>query len=267
LEERGGRVGSEHEMLADEEGVEARRAKVPKIGVGAESGFGYGEAMLGDLFDQFERCFHAHSKGLQVAIVDADNAGVRSESAIEFGLRVDLDERLHGKFAAQSEEIAQKRIVERRHNQEETIRIVGTGFPNLPGIKDKILAQSGEGHFLACIAKILERAAEEFTFRENGKRGGAGGFQGFGKGRRVEGIANDAAGGRGRLEFGDDVESVARKSGCEIADRRGGFHTVFERGLRQDALAVIDFGSARFEDAVEDGAGVGLSVHWAELVC
>ena len=137
----------------------------------------------------------------------------------------------------------------------------------MPGIEDKILAEDGERDVLAGIAQILEGATEEFALGENGESGGASGFERFGESGRVEGVTDDAARRRGGLELGDDVESVTGERGREIADRRGGFDAVFERGLRQNALAVIDFSAAGFEDAVENSAGVGLSVHEAEIVC
>ena len=63
------------------------------------------------------------------------------------------------------------------------------------------------------------------------------------------------------------LSGIAGKSGGKITHRGGGLYTVFQRGFRQDAFAVIDFGAARFEDAVEDGAGVGVGVHEGEIVC
>ena len=128
------------------------------------------------------------------------------ESAIEFCRRVDLDERLHVEFAAEGDEFAQSAVVESGDDQEETVGIVGARFPDLPGIEDEIFAQNGERDFFAGIAKIFQRAAEEFAFGENGESGGAGGFEGFGKRGGVKGIANDSARRRGGLEFGDNIE-------------------------------------------------------------
>jgi len=71
-------------VFTDQESVEAGGTEILKIGVGSQAGFGDGQAMVRDLFDQFEGRFHAHRQGFQVAIVDADDAGIRSEGAIEF---------------------------------------------------------------------------------------------------------------------------------------------------------------------------------------
>ena len=108
MEESGGGIGGQHEVLADEESIEAHAAKFLEVGVGAEAGFGYGEAVIGNLFDQLERSFHAHREGFQIAIVDADDAGIRGKGAIEFGAGVDFDKRLHCEIAAEGEEVAQE---------------------------------------------------------------------------------------------------------------------------------------------------------------
>ncbi len=139
-------------MFADEEGVEACAAKFLKIGVGAEAGFGDGEAVIGDVFDQLERSFHTHGEGFQVTIVYAEDAGLGGQSAVELCAGVNFDEGLHGEFAAEGEEVAQKRIVERRDDKQEAVRIVGASLPNLPGIEDEILAQGGESDSL-CVRR------------------------------------------------------------------------------------------------------------------
>lgn len=218
------------------------------------------------MLDQLVGSLHADLERFEVAVVDADDAGIGGKGAIEFGAGVNFDEGFHSEFAAEGEKIAKKTVVEGGNNQKETVGVVGARLPNLPGIEDKILAEGGKRDSLAGITEIFQRAAEEFAFGENGKGGGSGGFERFGKFRCIEGIPDDAAGRRGRLEFGDDVESVAGERGREIANRRGSFHAIFERGFREDALAVVHFGAACSEDAIEDSATVGLNIHGGELV-
>lgn len=266
MEEGSGGIGSEHEVLADEEGVEADGAKILKISVSAQAGFGNGEAVIGNMLDQVVGSLHADIECFEVAVVDADDAGIGGESAIEFGAGVDFDERFHSEFAAESEKIAEKRIVEDGDNQKETVGVVGARLPDLPGVEDEILTKGGKRDSFAGIPKIFQRAAKEFAFGEDRKGGSASGLERFGKFRGIEGIANDAAGRRGRLEFGDDVESIAGECGQEIADGGRSFHAISESGFGEDALAVVNLGATRIEDAVEDCAGVGGSVHRGELV-
>src|SRR5229473_3455818 len=51
--ERGGGIGCQHEMFADQEGVEAGSAQSNKIVVRAQAGFTYRDTMVGDAADQF----------------------------------------------------------------------------------------------------------------------------------------------------------------------------------------------------------------------
>ena len=74
----GGRwVGREHETLADEESVEAGVAEFGEVVVSAEAGFADRDAGLWDALDEFERGLDAQVQSLQIAIVDADDAGFR----------------------------------------------------------------------------------------------------------------------------------------------------------------------------------------------
>src|SRR5581483_11455265 len=114
---------------------------------------------------------------------------------------------------AQGEELLQQRIREGGDNEKKTVGVVGASFPDLPRVEDEILAQHRQLNVLAGIAKIFQRTGEKFRFGKDGKSGGAGGFERFGEGGRVKRITKDAAGGRSGLQFGDNIECVARQSG------------------------------------------------------
>jgi len=53
---------------------------------------------------------------------------------------------------------------------------------NLPRIENEIFAQDGNLYGFAGVAEIFQRAAEKFSFREDGERGGSGGFERSSKG-------------------------------------------------------------------------------------
>ena len=110
----------------------------------------------------------------------------------------------------------------------------------MPGIEDKILAEDRESDGFAGFAKVLQRAVKKFFLREDGKRSGASGIQGTRQGDGIEGFAQNAARWRSGLEFGDDIKRLARESGGEVAQGRGCFCAVPERGFRQNAFAMID---------------------------
>jgi len=138
-----GRIRSRHELFTDEEGIETGGTKLRQIGVSSESRFSDGKAAVRDLLDEFERGFHAHGESFQVAIVDADDSSICGQGAVELLVSVNFDEGLHAEFTAKSNEIAQRQIVEGSYNQEKAVGVVGPCFPDLPGIKDEILAKSG----------------------------------------------------------------------------------------------------------------------------
>ena len=179
---------------------------------------------------------------------------------------MDFDERLHGEFAAKGHEILQELVAERGNDQQKTISVVGAGFPNLPGIKNKIFAENGKCGFFSRVAQIFQGAVEEFAFGEDGEGCGAGSFERFGQSGRIERVADDSA-GRGRFEFGQNIDAIAEKSGGEIADGRGGFYAVFKGCFGENVLAMFDVGAARSKDAVEDGSGVGVGSHGWKFVC
>src|SRR5258708_19025667 len=112
LDERGGRIGSEHQVLADEKRVEAGFAEFLQVVVGAEAGFADGDAIVRDAFNQFERSLHADVERFQVAVVDADDAAAYGEGAVEVLGRMNFHERLHSKFTAKAYEGAQLRVTQ-----------------------------------------------------------------------------------------------------------------------------------------------------------
>jgi len=248
-------------MFADEKSVEPGGAQADKIVVRAQAGFTDRDTMIGDAVDQLIGSFNANTKSFQIAIIDAEDAGVRGERATELGAGVNFDERLHAKLAAERDELGELRVGERGHNEKITVRIVGASFPHLPRVENEILAEHGQSDRFSGFPKILERAAKKFLLSEDGKRASTGGFEGTSQGDSIEGFAQNAAGGRCRLQFGKNVEAIAGQRRGEIAQRSGCFYPVLERGFGQNLLAVIDGGAPRIENAVEHGSGVRLSRH------
>src|SRR6266403_2877626 len=142
-------------MLADQESIEAGMAQAKQIVMRAQAGLADRDTMVGNLIDQLEGSFGTDGQSLQVAIVHPQDAGVRGERAIQFRPGVNLDERLHTKLSAERDEFMQLRISKRSNNQEKTVGVVSTRFPNLPGIEDEILAKNRKSYGLACFAEIL----------------------------------------------------------------------------------------------------------------
>ena len=192
-------------MRADEESIETGGAKLNEIVVGAQAGLADGDAFVGNAADQCEGGFDADGERFEIAVVYADDAGAGGEGAVEFRRGVDLDERFHANFAAECKEVTKQRIFKYGDDEEKAIRVVGTSFPDLPGIEDKIFAQNRELDGLAGIAEVFQRAPEKFAFGQNRESGSARGFERLRESYGIEGIAKNAARRRGRLEFGKYV--------------------------------------------------------------
>lgn len=165
MEERCGGIRSGHEVFADKKTIKTGMAQLEKVGLGVQTGFSYGEAIVGNVLDQFERSLHADSKSFQVAVVDAYDPSVGQERVVEFSAGVNFDQGLHLEFAAKGNQVAQQRIAERRDNQQKAVGVVGSCFPHLPAIKDEIFAERGQRHFLAGVPQILKGAAKKLPFR------------------------------------------------------------------------------------------------------
>src|SRR6266404_8204176 len=121
----------------------------------AQAGFTDHDTMVGNLVDQLEGRFGTDGQSLQVAIVHPQDAGVRGERPVKFSPGVNFDQRLHAKLAAERDELMELRIGKRSDNQEKTVGVVSTRFPNLPGIEDEVLPQYRKSYGLAGFAEIL----------------------------------------------------------------------------------------------------------------
>jgi hypothetical protein len=144
--------------------MEASGAESGKIIVSAQAGFADGYAGIRDALDQLEGSLDAQVQGLQVAIVDADDAGFSGEGAVELCGCVNFHDGFHADLTAEGDEVAEKLIAESGHDKQEAVSVVRARFPDLPGIEDEVLAKDGNLYGFARIAQIFQRAAKKFSF-------------------------------------------------------------------------------------------------------
>src|SRR5579864_2243336 len=102
------RIRREHEAFANQKSIKAGAAQLREIVVSAKPGLADGHARVWYTLDKFERCLDAQIQSLQIAIVDADDAGICRKRAFEFGGRVNFDQRLHFKFSPECDEVAKE---------------------------------------------------------------------------------------------------------------------------------------------------------------
>src|SRR5262249_46327984 len=141
--ESGAGLGSQHQACADEESIEACGAEFGEFFVSFDAGFTYRDAVFGNAGDEFVRGFGMHFESSEIAIVDADDAGVGSKGAVELLRGVDFDQRLHLELASEGEEIAEQAVAQGGDDEEKTVSVVRAGFPDLPGVEDEIFAEDG----------------------------------------------------------------------------------------------------------------------------
>ena len=137
-------VGRAHEVLADEERVEAGAAQAPHVVAGGDAALRHRDHVVGDGGREAERGLQVDGQGLEVAVVDAHDRAADGEGAIELLAVVDLDQGVEAGLLGGLGELAQLGIREGGHDQEDG---VGAGDPRLPdlvGIDDEVLAQDGQ---------------------------------------------------------------------------------------------------------------------------
>src|ERR1700704_2336808 len=125
-------------MLPYEERIKPRRTKTNKVFMRAQPGFTDGNAFVGDGLNQFMRCLDAHFEGAKIAVIHAEDARANGQRPRQLLASVDFDERLHSKLAAERKQFGKTRVIKRRDDQEEGIRVRRSRLPDLPRIDDEI---------------------------------------------------------------------------------------------------------------------------------
>jgi len=110
-------------MLPDQECVKPRRTKTSQVFMRAQPGFTDGNAFVGDGLNQIMRCLDAHFEGAKIAVIHAKDARADGQPPRQLLAGVDFDERLHSKLAAERKQLGKARVIERRDDQQEGIRV------------------------------------------------------------------------------------------------------------------------------------------------
>jgi len=130
-----------HERLADEHGVNSTGLQPQGVGACANAAFGDKNRLGGNLLLEPERMLQINDKGAQVPIIDPDQSGTSLQDARQIGRLVQFDERGHPQVDRAIVQGAQLAIVETFGDQQDGIGAASTGFQQLIGIEDEVLAQ------------------------------------------------------------------------------------------------------------------------------
>ena len=113
-------------------------------------------------------------EGLQVAIVDADDAGVGGEGAFEFGEVVNFDQGIELEGVGDFEEVLEGGLVESGDDEEDGIGSGDDGFEDLGLVDDEIFAQARDVELFADEREVFETALEVLFVCEDGDGAGTG---------------------------------------------------------------------------------------------
>ena len=169
-----------------------------------DAAFGDEEDVLRYQRPQAAARIEGYRKVLEVAVIDADDAGADGDGPAHFVFIVGFDQGRQAQGIGQLEEGPQPVVVEDGADEEHSRRAQGPGFINLVFVDDEILAQDrridGSGDFL----QILRAAQEVIPFSQDGNGCGAGLFIFFGNGDVREIGSDEALRRRGLLDFTDE---------------------------------------------------------------
>lgn len=179
---------------------------------------------------------------------------------------MDLDEGGEARLDGEGVIVAELGIVEDGDDEEDGVGAPLDGLEDLAFVDDEVLAQEGQGDGGADLAEVIEGPLEEGLVGEDGQAAGAGFLVGLGDADGVEVGADDAGGGGGLLDLGDEGD-LAGAGVLEGGEEVAGF-AALEDGVAEvpggegPAGQAGHLGAFPGDDGVEDvghggGQGVG----------
>src|SRR5579875_1152507 len=149
-----------HERLADEHGVDARRADPVDVGARAQPRLRDDRRAGRHPLAQLEGPLEVDAEGRQIPVVDADHRGRERPCPLELGGVVDLDEDVEAVAGGVAEQRTEVVVGERGDDEQDGVRTGGGGLRHLVGIDDEVLAQQGQRSRPPRPVEIIERTAE-----------------------------------------------------------------------------------------------------------
>jgi hypothetical protein len=134
-------VNGAHAGLADEKGVDAVVAQQLHVAAAENAALGDDDAVGGEGRQEFEGGLQADLEAAQVAVVDADQRGSQLQREVEFAAIMDFDEYRHAERVGDGLEVAQRRQIECRDDQQYGVGTHGAGLMDLVRVHQEVLAQ------------------------------------------------------------------------------------------------------------------------------
>ncbi len=177
-------------------------------------------------------------EGFEVAIVDADEAAIEAQRAVQLRRVVHLDDGIHAPVLGGAGEIGRERIVHFSHDDEDAIRAPGPRLDHLVGVDHEVLAQHGQRDRRTGVGEEFRRALERRRIGENREAGRPTRLIGLGERDGFEICSDEPLGGRGLLDLGDERWLPRCKLGFDGA-RKGSDAGRAARILRHDLQRVL----------------------------
>lgn len=197
-----------HQTFAYQKRVGARFAHAPRVAWRENSAFRNHGATLGNLRAQALSRAQINLEALQIAVVDADEVRAVEERAFQFGFIVNFHQNVHSKPLGRAFELPDFPIFERTHNQQNAIGARQSRFDDLDFIDDEILAQTRFPRYLARRYEMFQIAQKPLRLGQNRQTIGERIAINRRLPRRIEIGRDDASGGRGFFDFGDETKAI-----------------------------------------------------------
>src|SRR6266436_1532676 len=134
-------VAFAHEAFADEQGRNADRRQVVEIGGRKDSALAHDNTARRDPRRQAPAGGERRLKGIEVAVVDADQPRAQAQRAFELVFVVDLQQDVHAERLRGVLEILCHAVIDRRHDDQDTISLPRPRLGYLINVVHEILAQ------------------------------------------------------------------------------------------------------------------------------
>ena len=146
-------------------------------------------------------------EGLEVAGVDADDAGAGVERPLELGLVVHLDQRRHAERLGALDERDERLLLEGGDDEQGEVGAVRAALPQLVAGDDEVLAQHRHVDPRADGVEVGQAAAEAARLGEHADDAGAAGLVVGGQAGGVGDRGERALAGAAALDLGDDGDA------------------------------------------------------------
>ncbi len=242
-----------HERFADEDSTDAGGFETFDVGAIADSALADENHIGRDLVAEFQGVFEVGLERAEVAIVDANEIGPGGENARELIGIMEFDEGVHFEPMGAGEQGTEQLVVEDLGDEQDAVGSGHAGFHDLVFVDQEIFTEQREDDGGADAGEIGQVALEVRDVGENRETGRTVCLIGASDRDGVEIGANEAGGGAGFLDLGDESDGAgAGERGAKGTRRRGLNGLGLQLLDRHAETGSLDFAMLGGHDLVKD---------------